>query len=315
MGKFSIQGIITQNFPFYRFSEVDLHGGSAEIDPALQGLVVTQPESDLTDAELARLDAFVLQGKPVAFFVGAANLRRGDASMHAALSTHGLERLLAGYGIELGRDLVVDLDPKASASVSTQTASGLVKVQLPFVPRVFDDDHRLDSSFPIFFRMSEVALPMASSLVMHREKQPEATLRELARSSPRAVRVTGDVVDLHPLARWTPAGAEGPVVLAVAEDGTIHGAFDPARKSTGHARVLVVASSQFLTNPLARAGNAAEPASALSPVGGDAPLLQVAGPYAQQEVTATILTFKNTLDWLSFEDDFVDCSLMAVAGR
>jgi ABC-type uncharacterized transport system len=314
-GKFSIQGIITQNFPFYRFSDVDLHGGSAEIDPALQGLIVTQPESDLTDAELARLDAFVLQGKPVAFFVGAANVRRGDASMHAALSTHGLERLLAGYGIELGRDLVVDLDPKASASITTQTASGPVKVQLPFVPLVIDDDHRLDPSFPVFFRMSEVAFPMASSLVIHRDKQPQATLRELARSSPRAMRVTGDAIDLHPLARWTRTGAEGPVVLAVAEEGTIHGAFDPARESVRHARVLVVASSQFLANPLARAGNAAEPASAPGQGFGDEPLLQVAGPYAQQEATSTILAFKNTLDWLSFEDDLVDCNLMADAGR
>jgi hypothetical protein len=311
MGKFSLQGIITQNFPFYAFSDVDLHGGSAAIDPALQGLVVTQPESDLTDAELARIDAFVLQGKPVAFFVGAANVRPGDASMHATLSTHGLERLLGGYGIELGRDVVVDLDPKASVSLSMQLSSGLSRVQLPMIPLVEEGDHRLDASFPVFFRLEEVAFPLASSLVVHREKQPEATLHELARSSPRAVRVTGDDADLRPFKRWTPAGAEGAVVLAVAEDGTIRGAFDPARKSTGHARVLVVASSQFLTNPLARAGNAAGPASpALPTAPGDEQLLQLAGPYAQQEITAMILVFKNTLDWLSFEDDLVDCSIV-----
>ena len=47
--------------------------------------------------------------------------------------------------------------------------------------------------------MEEVAFPMASSLVVHREKQPEATLHEIARSSPRAVRVTGDAVDLRPV--------------------------------------------------------------------------------------------------------------------
>ncbi len=313
MGKFSMQGIITQNFPFYALSTVDLR--SAEIDPAIQGLIVTQPETDLTDAELARIDAFVLQGKPVAFFVGAANVRRGDASMRATLSTHGLEKLLAGYGIELGHDVVVDMDPKASPSVAVATTTGMGQVQLPFVPLVNDDDHRLDASFPVFFRLEQVAFPMASSLVLHRDKQPEATMREVARSSLHAVRVAGDTVDLHPLRKWTPTGAEGPVLLAVAEEGTLHGAFDPGRKSTGRARVLVVASSQFLANPLARAGNAAESAPMMAFVPGDEQLLQVAGPYAQQQLTSSILVFKNTLDWLSFEDDFVDCSLRVGSKR
>jgi len=313
-GKFSMKGIITQNFPFYGFSPVDLRGG-AEIDPAIQGLIVTQPDSDLSDAELARIDAFILQGKPVAFFVGAANVRRGDASMRASLSTHGLERLLAGYGIELGRDVVVDVDPKASPSVTVTTTTGLGRVQIPFVPLVGEEDHRLDASFPAFFRLEQVAFPLASSLVLHREKQPEATLRELARSSPRAVRVAGDAVDLHPLEKWTPDGAEGPVVLAVAEEGTLHGAFDPGRKSTGRARLLVVASSQFLANPLARAGNPAESGPMMAFVAGDEHLLQVASPYAQQQLTSTILVFKNTLDWLSFEDDLVDCSLAVGSAR
>jgi ABC-type uncharacterized transport system len=314
-GTISIQGIITQNFPFYAFHDVDLSGGSDPIDPGLDGLLVTQPPSDLTDAELARIDEFVLRGKSVAFFVGAANVRRGDASMHAALSTHGLERLLAGYGIELGRDLVVDLDPKASVSIVVSTTTGVSHMALAFVPVVSGDDRRLDTSFPVFFRLEEVAFPLASSVVLHPERQPEARLRSLAHTSPRAVRVTGDDVDLHPLHPWRPTGAEGPVVPAAAEDGTLHGAFDPSRKATGHARVLVVASSQFLANPLARAGNAVASDPNVPPVGGDDTLLQLAGPYAQQEVTSTILVFKNTLDWLSFEDDFVDCSLMADAGR
>jgi hypothetical protein len=251
----------------------------------------------------------------VAFFVGAANVPRGDASMHATLSTHGVERLLAGYGIELGRDLVVDVDPKASVSFSVSTTSGVVRAHVPFVPLVLDDDHRLDTSFPVFFRMNEVAFPLASSLLLHGAMQPEATLREIARTSPLAVRVTGAEVDLHPLRPWRPVGAEGPVVLAVAEEGTLHGAFDGSRKSAGHARVLVIASSQFLANPLARAASSGETVPGMPALGGDEQLGAVATPYAQQELTSTILAFKNTLDWLSFDDDLVDCSLLADAGR
>ena len=81
--------------------------------------------------------------------------------------------------------------------------------------------------------------------------------------------------------------------------------------------MLVVASSQFLANPLARAGNAVDPASRTPPMpsAGDEQLLMVAGPYAQQHATSTILVFKNTLDWLSFEDDLVDCNILPDASR
>ena len=39
----AIQGIITQNFPFYTFQDVDLKGGETEIPDELDGLLVTQP--------------------------------------------------------------------------------------------------------------------------------------------------------------------------------------------------------------------------------------------------------------------------------
>ena len=39
MGKFSMQGIITQNFPFYTFQDVDLKGGESEISDELDGLM------------------------------------------------------------------------------------------------------------------------------------------------------------------------------------------------------------------------------------------------------------------------------------
>ncbi len=44
----SMQGIITQNFPFYTFQDVDLKGGDTEISDDLDGLIITQPGKDLT---------------------------------------------------------------------------------------------------------------------------------------------------------------------------------------------------------------------------------------------------------------------------
>jgi hypothetical protein len=43
-------------------------------------------------------------------------------------------------------------------------------------------------------------------------------------------------------------------------------------------------------------------------LGGDEQLLMLAGPYAQQFITGSILVFKNTLDWLSGDTDLLAVS-------
>src|SRR5580700_5640239 len=58
MGKISMQGIITQNFPFYTFQDVDLKGGDTEISDELDGLLITQPGKDISAKALRRSDEF-----------------------------------------------------------------------------------------------------------------------------------------------------------------------------------------------------------------------------------------------------------------
>ena len=81
-------------------------------------------------------------------------------------------------------------------------------------------------------------------------------------------------------------------------------------KSEKPSRVLVIASSAFLTNPFARAGNGPDMGQMgmMMPMGGDEQLLQIAGPYAQQALTNTILAFKNTLDWMTGDTDLLAVS-------
>src|ERR1700722_7477336 len=107
MGKFSMQGIVTQNFPFYAFSDVDLKGGENEVPDDLDGLLITQPGKDLNEKELRRIDQFVMKGKALAVFASAVNVKANDATMNASLSTHGLDKLLDGYGISIDQDVVV----------------------------------------------------------------------------------------------------------------------------------------------------------------------------------------------------------------
>ena len=318
----SIQTIISQNFPFYAFQDVDLKMGDSEIDESLDGLIITQPGKDLTEKELRRIDQFMMKGKSLAIFASAVNEKANDATMNATLNAHGLEKLLEGYGVTMNKDVVLDFGRSFHVSMITQ--GGIASRRFPDMLDVQDDtrftgnDTLLDTSFPGFFRLPEVVVPFASSLALHPDKQPEAKLSVVARSTPRSIVETGDTVDLKPLGKWTPKGTWSQFNVAATLEGTLKSAFpagdkmgvDAPEKSVKTSRIFLVSSSGFLTNPFARAGNGTEMSQfgMNIPMGQDEQLLQLAGPYAQQALTQTILAFKNTLDWISGDTDLLAVS-------
>ena len=322
-GKPNIQQIITQNFPFYQMQDVDLKGGDADIEESLDGLIITQPAKDLTEKELRRIDQFVMKGKSLAIIASAVNVKPNDATMNAALNNHGLDKLLDGYGIELHKDVVLDFGRSFRVSVLTQ--GGVASARFPQFadvqddPRFTGDELLLDTGFPGFFRIPQLSFPFPSSVALKKDKQPDATLKILARTTPRSIVETGDTADLKPFKAWKPKGQWQQYGIAASAEGTLNSAFpsgdkmgvEAPAKSAKPARVFVVASSQFLANPFARAGNApdmGQMAMMMPGVGGDEQLLQMAGPYAQQALTSTILAFKNTLDYLTGDTDLLAVS-------
>jgi ABC-type uncharacterized transport system involved in gliding motility auxiliary subunit len=326
MGKVSMQGIITQNFPFYTFQDVDLKGGESEISDELDGLIITQPGKDISEKELRRIDQFVMKGKSLAVFASAVNVKANDATMNATLSTHGLDKLLAGYGIGITQDVV--LDRGHDVRVVVPTMGGLAQPDFPAMIEVQDDpryagnERLIDTSFPALFRVQDLAVPFASSLVIKADKQPNAKVQVLMRSSPVAIHLTGETADLKPFQKWAlklKGQTQEQYPLAASTEGTIKTAFPEGDKqgveapaeSVKPARVFVLASAEFMANPFARAGNGPDMGQygAMMPnLGGDEQLLMIAGPYAQQFITGSILVFKNTLDWLSGDTDLLAVS-------
>ncbi len=321
----SVQDIITQNFKFYEFHDVDLKGGDNPIDDSYDGLIITQPGKDLTEKELRRIDEFVLKGKSLAVIASSVNVKTGDATMNATLSSHGLDKLLLGYGIEMRRDVVLDFNHGFNILVPTE--SGIARATFPqFLhvaddPRFTGDEALIDTSFPAFFRLEELMFPFASSLVLHKDAQPEAkTLQVVARSTPASFHEMTDTVDLKPFQRWRPK-AEKPEQYNVAAtvEGTLKTAFpsgdkmgvDTPEKSPKSARVFVLSSSQFLTNPFARAGQGQDMSQygMQQMVGGDKGLQELGQAYLTKTVlTAMILSFKDTLDWLTGDTDLLAAS-------
>jgi ABC-type uncharacterized transport system involved in gliding motility auxiliary subunit len=331
-GRYAIQPIITQNFTFYQFQDVDLKGGEAEIDDTLDGLIITQPGKDITEKELRRIDQFVMKGKSLAVFASAVNVKASDATMNAELNNHGLDKLLEGYGIKVKKDVVLDFGRSFRVGVMTQTGMPATALFPQFVnveddSRYEGDEKRLDTAFPSFFRVPQVIWPFASSVELDRTKQPEVAadkMKIIARSTQYAIHETSDKVDLKPFRAWKPKGTWEQFGLAATVEGPLKSAFltgdkqgvEAPEKSKAPARVLVISSSQYLANPLARAGAGQEMGGqmmGMPPQGGDEQLQQLAMPYAQLVLTTTILSFKNTLDWITGDTDLLAVSAKILA--
>jgi hypothetical protein len=322
----NLKGIMEQALPFYKFEDVDIKEGEEEINKELAGLIITQPGKELTEKELRRIDQFLMLGnKSVAVFAGAVNMKGGDASMKAELNTRGLEKLLDPYGVEMKKEAILDWGRSVAIPVQSQAgqmmwfrAPGIVQSQPD--GRLDENEQLLDTSFAGFFRLEELSFPFPSTLVAHPEKQPSATLKVVARSTPRTTIESGDSIDMKISSDWKPKGDYGQRAMAIVVEGKMKSAFGgqealgisaPA-ESKEPSRLLVVSAAQFLVNPFARAGNAPPMPPQMAMMGGgfggDEDLQMIAQPYAQKYLTATILAFKNILDWMSGDSDLIAAS-------
>jgi ABC-type uncharacterized transport system involved in gliding motility auxiliary subunit len=313
-GSPSMKTIMEQNFPFYKIEDVKL-SESTPIDKDLVGLIITQPRKDYSDGELHRIDEFLmLGGKALVVYASAVTLKPQDATMNATLDTHNLDKLLTGYGIEMNKDAVLDFGAQFRLPVRTQSGVGWIRdpgiVHVVNDSRLGDDERSIDNSFPPFFRLEEMAFPFASSLKLLRDKQPaDVKLAAVARTTPQTSVDKGPNVDMRLRLDWSPKPPQESRVIAAYAQGKLKSAFD-ANRAPADSRVLVVSSSLFLSNPFAYAGNGPDLGGQFAMfgnVGGDENLLRLAQPYVEY-LTNTIISFKNTLDWLSGDSDLVAAS-------
>jgi hypothetical protein len=207
------------------------------------------------------------------------------------------------------KDAVFDYG--AQFRVPAMTAGGPVWIRHPGIVHVvaderFDDDKKLlDTSFP-------------STLEISKEKQPDAKFTVLARTTENATATEGDSVDMKIRRQWTPKPPYSQRIIAAAADGKLKSAFEGDNQgiqanavAPEPSRLMVISSSEFLTNPFAYAGNGPELGGQFAMfgnVGGDQELLMFATPYAQSYLTNTILSLKNTLDWISGDTDLLAAS-------
>jgi ABC-type uncharacterized transport system involved in gliding motility auxiliary subunit len=323
-GSPSMQSILEQAFPYYKIEDVKLSEAEA-IDAGFKGLIITQPRKDYTEKELRRIDEFLMRGeKSLAVFASAVTLKPQDATMSASLNLHNLDKLLTGYGIQMNKDAVMDYGAQFRIGVMVPSG-GMAWIRHPGIahvvndPRLDENEKALDTSFPAFFRMEEVIFPFPSSLTLVKDKQPkDVKVEVVARTTPATSLDKSETVDMKLREQWKPKPPMEQRVIAAHATGKLKSAFGGAGDSgitvpdraPKDSRVLVISSSLFLSNPFAYAGNGPDLGGQFAMfgnVGGDESLLQIAQPYTKH-LTNTILSFKNTLDWMAGDSDLLAAS-------
>lgn len=308
----SMLALLAGAFPYYRFTLFT----PDELTPAklesIDTLVITQPGRDFTKAELERIDDFMMRGdKSLVVLASAVNIPPGDGSMSVTLSRHGLEPLLEGYGVEMSSDLVVD-PPHGMKLEGSLVGGGEIPPDPTLIVleniRTDEKQAALNSSSPIFQGVSQVTLPFASTLVLHPDKQKNTTFTPLLLSSGEARAVIKGGVSTYP-------GKALPEDLAPAERRTLAVAIDGDLKSafgdrSARARVLVIAASQLVTNPLARAGKPSTPEAQKLGGGAGDPTLASISQYYDGSAAGTSLLLRNILDWSTEPKSTRKCALL-----
>lgn len=305
----SLDRILRDAFPFYRLETVSLEDG-VEIDQGFVGIVMTQPRSTFKEQALRAIDSFLMRGgKTLAVYASAVNLRAHDETLEAALDTHGLNRLLESYGVRMNRDAVLDFGAHFQTLVLRE-GGGTRSLGHPGVVRVSGTEEggnssRRDRGFPGFFALDDVMFPFPSSLtLLTRESLGDVRITPLARTTPQASVEASSTVSMKLRDDWQPSLPLAQKTIAVLAEGELPSAFSH-RRAPMPSRVLVVSSSLFLANPFAHAGN---PPNGTSSGGGNPFMQRVAQAYAEQNLTTTILCFKNTLDWMVGYADLPEAS-------
>jgi ABC-type uncharacterized transport system involved in gliding motility auxiliary subunit len=303
----------------YHTRTVNLSSGDVPND--IKGLIIANPTQQIPDAELRKLDAYLMHGGAIAVFASGVNMTSTDpTNASGGAADHHLNDWLNGYGFRLDTNVI--LDPRSTdAPVRVGRQMGRVRlVTWPLIaairPEPTESDLRseggLDPSFPAVFRLPEFTTIYPSTLSINREvvRRGGGTLRMFAFTGPRSIQRTSDfdlnIIEILQQGRqlFDGPGQHGPFVVGAALTGPIRSAYATAdlhenannadagaalptntnapQHAPSTARIMVISSGNLL---------ALEPLRTLAQMQGGRP--------------GNLTLLFNTFDWLSQDSDLL----------
>lgn len=228
----------------YQLTTVDLAGGEREVPASLGGLIIAGPRRGITPRETRRIDEHLARGGGVTVLAGAAAIDGELMSPVASVAEHGLDTWLAGHGIVVHEDVVLDMH---GADAVMDIPEGRARVRMLALPRL--PPEALDRAHPLTRDLPGLTVSFASSLTVDgaRAAAGGRTVTVLGRTSAESVTQSRpfalDAVDLLMQREALFAHPTGPHAIAVAIEGAFPSASGAASAQPG--RLAVVSSSQM----------------------------------------------------------------------
>ncbi len=207
----------------YELKDIDLN--SDEIPAGMNAIIINGPKMDFTEEELYKVDQFLLRGGNVMLFLDGVvddGKNQSYGLGHYIANELNIERLLNKYGVELGKNMV--MDKNCLRDMNAQYG----ELNYYWVPTLHKK--QLAKKHPITNNLGYVYLLQSSSLDPAKAKENKnLKVTELAKSSDEAWTLT-DGITLHPLYLEPPADTStfASYDLALLLEGKFDSAFDEA---------------------------------------------------------------------------------------
>ncbi len=276
----------------YEVKKVNVEDGKP-VPEEVDALLIINPQQMVGERTKYEIDQFLMRGGAVGFFIAAhAQDRRFPIGRSQPVIT-GLEGLLAGYGVQMKRDVILDRTNNTQMLLPTPQGLVIANNPLAFVTRDVNKEHIITKD------LGGLSLPFSSPLTVKDELkgQEGAQVDVLVRTEPEATsRAT--LTDTNPdqLFKDTTGETTGPFEVAVA--------------------VVAEFKSGFTGKPIpAPAGQPAPDTGdrervEASPAGGDMSRLFVMGNgeflvHQGRLQRSSVLFLQNLVDWLVADDDLI----------
>lgn len=226
-------------------------GEGTKVPDDVDALLVIGPNAAYSDDELKAIDDFILKGKAAGFFLDRAQIDL--KSFQPTAVAHGVDKLVESYGIELGSQLVGDVEC-AQLSVAEKRGFFTIQrpIQYPFIPTL----KTLIGDSPVTRGIVGLTLPFAVPLYTKKIDGVDTTV--LGRSSAKSWLEDATPESLAPQRDWQTADVTmtGPYDLIATSKGLLPSHFDNTKKAEKEARVFVVGSSTMVNEQVLGPPNA-----------------------------------------------------------
>lgn len=233
----------------YDVEEID---ATQDLPKDLKAILVINPQTALSQAEVANLAGFLRRGGSVGVFGGTRKLPESLLDGAASTVDPGLNTLLEEWGVSLQSGLVADAEC-GSVNAPTNIPGLAIPVRYPLLPEVRISDEQAEH--PVLFKLNQLQMPFTTRLKLTGKGKAGGSLKHhvLAKSSENSWLMDEPEVTLTPRQRWSPTNPVGPFPLIVAVEGSATSApmstpesGDAPPKASGKARLLVVGSGFVL---------------------------------------------------------------------